>query len=79
VVPGLQATPIGHEDHVESPEGWTLPLSGRFGTSEDIASFVAWLASDEAAHVNGATAQDRRRGRRRVPPPHLARRSGPGT
>jgi meso-butanediol dehydrogenase / (S,S)-butanediol dehydrogenase / diacetyl reductase len=55
VVPGVQATPRGHEDHAESPEGWTLPPSGRFGTGEDVANLVAWLASDEAEHVNGAT------------------------
>jgi NAD(P)-dependent dehydrogenase (short-subunit alcohol dehydrogenase family) len=55
VVPGVQATPAGHEDHAESPEGWTLPPSGRFGTGEDVASLVAWLASDESAHVTGAT------------------------
>jgi NAD(P)-dependent dehydrogenase (short-subunit alcohol dehydrogenase family) len=55
VLPGVQATPSGHEEHAESPEGWTLPPSGRFGTGEDVASLVAWLASDESEHVNGAT------------------------
>jgi NAD(P)-dependent dehydrogenase (short-subunit alcohol dehydrogenase family) len=55
VLPGVQATPAGHEDHAESPEGWTPPPSGRFGTGEDVANLVAWLASDEAEHVNGAT------------------------
>lgn len=55
VVPGVQATPAGHAEHAESPEGWTLPPSGRFGTGEDVASLVAWLASDEAAHLTGAT------------------------
>jgi NAD(P)-dependent dehydrogenase (short-subunit alcohol dehydrogenase family) len=55
VVPGVQATPAGHEDHAESPEGWTPPPSGRFGTGEDVANLVAWLASDEAEHMNGAT------------------------
>lgn len=55
VLPGVQATPAGHEDHAESPEGWTPPPSGRFGTGEDVANLVAWLASDEASHVNGAT------------------------
>jgi NAD(P)-dependent dehydrogenase (short-subunit alcohol dehydrogenase family) len=55
VVPGVQATPAGHEDHAEDPAGWTLPPSGRFGTGEDVANLVAWLASDESAHVTGAT------------------------
>jgi NAD(P)-dependent dehydrogenase (short-subunit alcohol dehydrogenase family) len=55
VVPGVQATPTGFEHHAESPEEWVLPPSGRFGTGEDVAALVAWLASDESAHVNGAT------------------------
>ena len=54
-VPGVQATPTGHEDHAEDPAGWMLPPSGRFGTGEDVAALVAWLASDESAHVTGAT------------------------
>lgn len=55
IVPGVQATPAGHEDHAEDPARWVLPPSGRFGTGPDVASLVAWLASDEAAHVTGAT------------------------
>jgi NAD(P)-dependent dehydrogenase (short-subunit alcohol dehydrogenase family) len=55
VVPGIQATPVGFEHHAENPEGWILPPSGRFGTGEDVAGLVAWLASDESAHMNGAT------------------------
>ena len=55
VVPGIQATPEGHSDHAEDPAGWTLPPSGRFGTGEDVAALVAWLASDESAHMTGAT------------------------
>jgi len=55
VVPGIQATPAGHGDHAEDPAGWTLPPSGRFGTGEDVAALVAWLASDESSHVTGAT------------------------
>ena len=38
-----------------TPAGWTLPPSGRFGTGEDVAALVAWLASDESSHVTGAT------------------------
>jgi meso-butanediol dehydrogenase / (S,S)-butanediol dehydrogenase / diacetyl reductase len=55
IVPGVQATPRGHEDHAEDPAGWTLPPSGRFGTGADVAGLVAWLASDESAHMTGAT------------------------
>ena len=55
VVPGVQATPAGHEEHAENPESWVLPPSGRFGTGEDVAGLVAWLASDESAHMTGAT------------------------
>jgi NAD(P)-dependent dehydrogenase (short-subunit alcohol dehydrogenase family) len=55
VVPGVQATPVGFEHHAEDPDGWVLPPSGRFGTGADVAGLVAWLASDESAHMNGAT------------------------
>ncbi|MDQ3995057.1 MAG: SDR family oxidoreductase [Actinomycetota bacterium] len=55
VVPGVQATPAGHEDHAEDPAGWVVPPSGRFGTGEDVAALVAWLASDESSHMTGAT------------------------
>jgi NAD(P)-dependent dehydrogenase (short-subunit alcohol dehydrogenase family) len=55
IVPGVQATPAGHEDHGEDPAAWTLPPSGRFGTGADVAALVAWLASDESEHMTGAT------------------------
>jgi NAD(P)-dependent dehydrogenase (short-subunit alcohol dehydrogenase family) len=55
VVPGIRATPEGHADHAENPENWVPPPSGRFGTAEDVAALVSWLASDESAHVSGAT------------------------
>jgi NAD(P)-dependent dehydrogenase (short-subunit alcohol dehydrogenase family) len=55
IVPGVQATPAGHEDHAEDPDDWVLPPSGRFGTGDDVAALVAWLASDESAHMTGAT------------------------
>jgi NAD(P)-dependent dehydrogenase (short-subunit alcohol dehydrogenase family) len=55
VVPGVQATPEGHSEHAENPENWVLPPSGRFGTGEDVAALVAWLASDESSHMTGAT------------------------
>jgi NAD(P)-dependent dehydrogenase (short-subunit alcohol dehydrogenase family) len=55
IVPGVQATPEGHDGHAEDPAGWTLPPSGRFGTGADVAALVAWLASDESTHMTGAT------------------------
>lgn len=55
IVPGVQATPVGYEQHAENPENWTLPPSGRFGTGEDVAKLVAWLASGESRHLTGAT------------------------
>jgi NAD(P)-dependent dehydrogenase (short-subunit alcohol dehydrogenase family) len=55
VFPGVQATPEGHADHAENPENWVPPPSGRFGTGEDVAALVAWLASDESVHMTGAT------------------------
>lgn len=55
VFPGVQSTPRGYEAHAEDASGWRTPPSGRFGSGDDIAALVAWLASDEAAHVNGAT------------------------
>jgi NAD(P)-dependent dehydrogenase (short-subunit alcohol dehydrogenase family) len=55
VVPGVQATPAGFEHHAENPENWVLPPIGRFGTGEDVAALVAWLASDESKHMTGAT------------------------
>ena len=54
IVPGVQATPAGQDDHAEDPAGWALPPSGRFGSGADVASLVAWLASDESAHMTGA-------------------------
>jgi NAD(P)-dependent dehydrogenase (short-subunit alcohol dehydrogenase family) len=55
VEPGIQATSEGHSDHAEDASSWTLPPSGRFGTGSDVAALVAWLASDESAHMTGAT------------------------
>ncbi len=55
VVPGVQATPTGFESHAEDPSEWQPPPSGRFGTGEDVANLVAWLASDQSSHMTGAT------------------------
>jgi len=55
VSPGVQATPAGFADHSEDPANWTLPPAGRFGEASDVAALVAWLASEDAGHMNGAT------------------------
>jgi NAD(P)-dependent dehydrogenase (short-subunit alcohol dehydrogenase family) len=55
VSPGVQATPGGFAGHAEDPANWTLPPAGRFGEASDVAALVAWLASEDARHMNGAT------------------------
>ncbi len=61
VCPGWVQTPLTKDwlDRQENPEEvWRQVLSvhtlGRIGTPEDIANFVAFLASDEAAFITGA-------------------------
>jgi meso-butanediol dehydrogenase/(S,S)-butanediol dehydrogenase/diacetyl reductase len=58
ISPGAIATPIQNAFHV--PEGAdptlihrVMPL-GPEGTSEGVAAAIAWMASDEARHLNGA-------------------------
>jgi NAD(P)-dependent dehydrogenase (short-subunit alcohol dehydrogenase family) len=51
VAPGAIATERNDEAEGLSPE---IPL-GRPGTPEEIAAAVAWLASDEASYVTGAS------------------------
>jgi glucose 1-dehydrogenase len=58
VAPGAIDTPI-NKDVIESPEASAMvkaeiPL-GRWGHVEDIARTVAWLASEQASYVTGAT------------------------
>jgi NAD(P)-dependent dehydrogenase (short-subunit alcohol dehydrogenase family) len=55
VVPGVQATPAGFEHHAEDASIWTLPPCGRFAEGGDVASLVAYLSTDEARHISGAT------------------------
>ena len=39
----------------DDPAGWRATASGAFATADDVAAAVAFLASPEAAHINGAT------------------------
>lgn len=57
VFPGVQSTPAGYENHAEDASTWQAAPSGRHGTGSDVAEAVAWLASDAAGHVSGATLQ----------------------
>jgi glucose 1-dehydrogenase len=58
VAPGAIATPINQALFEDKPKLDALlaniPL-GRLGTPDDVASLVAFLASDEAAYVHGGT------------------------
>lgn len=58
VAPGAIETPINKALLADKPKLDALlrniPL-GRLGTPEDVAGLVAFLASDDAAYVNGAT------------------------
>jgi glucose 1-dehydrogenase len=58
VAPGAIATPINKSLLEDKPKLNALLAnipSGRLGTPEDVANLVAFLASDEAAYINGAT------------------------
>ena len=39
----------------DAAAGWRATASGAFATGEDVAAAVSFLASGEAAHINGAT------------------------
>ena len=58
ISPGAIDTPITQAFHL--PEGADTKLIhrvtplGRFGTPEGIAAAIAYVASDEASHMNGA-------------------------
>jgi len=58
IAPGAIVTPINKSLLDDKPKLNALlkniPL-GRLGTTDDVANLVAFLASDEAAYVNGAT------------------------
>lgn len=51
-IDGGMSAPIYADPKVRALRGGAVP-SGRLGTIEDIARAVLWLASDEAAYVNG--------------------------
>jgi NAD(P)-dependent dehydrogenase (short-subunit alcohol dehydrogenase family) len=39
----------------DDPAGWRTTASGAFATADDVASAVTFLASRDAAHINGAS------------------------
>jgi NAD(P)-dependent dehydrogenase (short-subunit alcohol dehydrogenase family) len=55
IAPGMRSTPSGSD---RSPDGdtssWPLPPLRRIGAAEEVAAVVAFLASEDAAFVNGA-------------------------
>lgn len=55
VSPGYIATPMFHDNVAPEAQPTVLGAiaAGRFGTAEDVANAVAFLASEEASYVNG--------------------------
>jgi NAD(P)-dependent dehydrogenase (short-subunit alcohol dehydrogenase family) len=50
----LHIGPAGDPEQGDDPSAWPLPPLGRIGRADDVASAVAFLASDEASFVSGA-------------------------
>src|SRR5512146_867672 len=58
ICPGLIATPMSQRaqesEHIRSRLAQLQPLTGDFGSAEDVAQAALYLASDEASFVTGA-------------------------
>jgi NAD(P)-dependent dehydrogenase (short-subunit alcohol dehydrogenase family) len=60
VAPGMTATPLFEEWVAGQPEGARADVErripqGRLATPDDVAAAIAFLASDDAAHITGAS------------------------
>jgi NAD(P)-dependent dehydrogenase (short-subunit alcohol dehydrogenase family) len=55
IAPGMRSTPAGSERNLNGDtSSWPLPPLRRIGRAEDVAAVVSFLASEDAAFVNGA-------------------------
>ncbi|HEY7257537.1 MAG TPA: SDR family oxidoreductase [Gaiellales bacterium] len=55
IAPGMREMRApGEAERADEPSSWPVPPIGRIGDSADVASAAVFLASDDAAFVNGA-------------------------